>query len=481
MTGRARTTNNSVASLEEQSALLSEVLNRKELETVSKLSDKERKKFLKKKKEEMVKAKSQATPQGPAGTNVTTAITTPVTTAAAAAAGSDTPGVDKTPVTPVVPAVEDDSVESEGEEIGYSWADIQAAQARATAQYMQAPQYGNFVPNFSFGLGALPQWGFDWSHFTDQGRPVHAMSEAGSEIDSSEGIPVLPITPQVPNIKSSGILGEFLQEQWTHVKESDRVTPKLDGDLALIFNKILKDSVFTSEMEKLAKSYPRIENIEHMQVPKLDTEVFDVIDQNIRNRDQSLQGIQKAIMAAVTAMAPTIKLAYERADTDEELNLLGRQLGESVKLLGYASNAISTKRRDLIKPVLSPVYAKALTKSHDTNPEWLFGGDLVTTTKKCEVSQKISEKILKEKKKAPVNQPQSQAKRFKGPRGFPLLRAANPLHMQGVRFPSPQMFQPMMFPQQNMGFPTGFQRHYRPRNQFQSPQQGFPKRQNFPK
>ena len=204
-----------------------------------------------------------------------------------------------------------------------------------------------------------------------------------------------------------------------------------------------------------------------MKVPKLDTEIYEAIDQKVRNFDQSMQNIQRAIMASVSAFAPILRLAYNRQESDEELNSLGRQLGEGVKLLGFACNNLSAKRRELLKPNLDPKYAKTLAKGNDSNPDWLFGGDLINTTKKCEVSQKIGEKVLKEKVEAAQGK-QPQKKKFKG-KGPPMMRGYNPFQMQGFRFPGPQMFQPYAS-QQSMGFLMGFQRPYHPKNM--NPNQG---------
>ena len=260
--------------------------------------------------------------------------------------------------------------------------------------------------------------------------------------------------------------------------DSDKVVPRLDEEVAIVVNKILSESIYVTEMDKLAKSYPRLENVEYMKVPKLDTEIYDAIDQKVRNFDQGLQNIQKAIMAAVSAIAPTLRLVYNRQESDQGLNVLGRQLGESVKLLGFASNNLSAKRQELIKPSLSPTYAKTLAKGHDSSPDWLFGGDLVSTTKKCEVSQKIGEKV--QKRKLDTSEGKSQlSKKFRGKKGPPMMRGSNPYQNQGMRFPGPQMFsQYQIYTQQPMGFPMGFQRPYHPRQFYQNQgnQQGFPKK-----
>ena len=61
----------------------------------------------------------------------------------------------------LIPQTNKQTPESEQEESlpfngGLNWAQAQA-QVRAQAQAL----HENFVPNFAFGMGAPPQWGFD--------------------------------------------------------------------------------------------------------------------------------------------------------------------------------------------------------------------------------------------------------------------------------------------------------------------------------
>ena len=430
MSARARVTNNSVASLDEQTEILGDVLSRAESESISKLSEKERKKILKKKKEQelaklMEKAKSSSA--SAAALSQAGKPSTPVTTSAAASASVSVP----TTMASGLPAgarpqdeVGDSDLEETSFNGGLTWAQMQAAQARAQAQAQAQAQafqmagFGNFVPNFSFGLGAPPQWGYEWSQMNDRAMGLHSLSDCDSE---SEVIVVQPIDESlhdIPKVNASGNLADFFKEQLVQVKESDKVAPRLDDELAVVVNKILSEAIYPTDMDKLSKAYPRIENVEFMKVPKLDSEIYDAIDQKVRNFDQSLQNIQKAIMSAVSAIAPTLRLVYNRQETDQELNGVGRQLGESIKLLGYATNNLSTKRRELIKPSLDPKYAKTMSKVQDSSPDWLFGGDLVTTTRKCEVSQKIGEKVLKRKAEASQGKP-NPSKKFRGRKAIP--------------------------------------------------------------
>ena len=59
--------------------------------------------------------------------------------------------------------------------------------------------------------------------------------------------------------------------------------------------------------------------------------VYQVVDQKTRNTDQAFQGLQKALMAALAAIAPVLDLAGAREDKDQELEDLGKNIVEAMK------------------------------------------------------------------------------------------------------------------------------------------------------
>ena len=76
---------------------------------------------------------------------------------------------------------------------------------------------------------------------------------------SDEPLVIAPV--DATQLKSTGLLAEFCKEQLTTVKESEKVAPKINDDLAVVLNKILSESIYPTEMEKLAKLHPRVENV----------------------------------------------------------------------------------------------------------------------------------------------------------------------------------------------------------------------------
>ena len=134
--------------------------------------------------------------------------------------------------------------------------------------------------------------------------------------------------------------------------------------------------------------------------------------------------------------------------------------------MSFVLNGISARRRELIKPCLAPIYAQVLTKGHETSPDWLYGGNLIETTKKCEVSKRISDKILNKKSQPqkPANQARGGKQAGRG-RGRGQLRAFNP--HQSYRAGQQQYH----VPANQMGFPLEYPRYPRPQYQGYGQQQ----------
>ena len=321
-------------------------------------------------------------------------------------------------------------------------------------------------------------------------RAIHDMSYDDRDSVSQADVELVQepvLAPKPLEIKKKGIYADILKQNIEHVKEADKVAPKMSEEIAFGLNKYMEECVYTSDMEKLSKQYHRVENVKAMKVPRLDTEVYQVVHQDVRNNDQGLQTVQKAIVSSIAALAPLLELGFDRADGDKELDECSRGLWDSLQLMSFALNGISTRRRELIKPSLAPIYARVLTKGHETTPEWLYGGNLIETTRKCEASKKLSDKILK-----PKPQPQNKATNA-GRGGKQVSRGRGQLRgfipYQNRRQQQAQQ----QFPQQSQQFYQGagqsdYQRYQK--QQFQAPYvphqqqnpQGFPKNKaNFPK
>ena len=326
----------------------------------------------------------------------------------------------------------------------------------------QMPQFplglGNFVPNFGLGSGlAAANWQEEVEEVQEPSGRIRQQTHEMSE-DEEESVSDSREASKAQ--KEEGVTAELLKETMAKVKDCNRVTEGIEPQLASLLNRFLKDSKSVTEMEKLGKAYPRIENVEFMKVPRVDEEVSQTLDMRHRNVDQAIQAVQRALMSSIPSLAAVLQLGYSRGAADPEMDELGKNVMDSFRLQSFAHNALSTRRKELIKSELSPVYARELSKRQAASPDWLYGGELMDATKKCEAAKKIGENIGRKRPQMQVRQTQNQ-KRFRAPnyqgnqtQRFPAMRAFNPYQMQHLRFNSPQVNQPQF--QQAFQQPFGY-------------------------
>ena len=195
----------------------------------------------------------------------------------------------------------------------------------------------------------------------------------------------------------TGKLAALLQSQHQKIKEEDRVTPPINDKLAHIVNGFFEETKAAGDLERLAKEYPQVKNMPKQLVPKLDPELFTALDPQVRAVDVALQNIQKGVVAAISAMAPIGSLMLQRGESDKELDDLSGNMLDSMRLLALTSKGMEHRRREALKPSLQHTYAKVLGKPQEGDPQWLYGGNLSEATRKCEVAKRLADKIVKKK------------------------------------------------------------------------------------
>ena len=287
-----------------------------------------------------------------------------------------------------------------------------------------APQQFYFPQQLGFQQPFYPGYGFppqnfgqededSWEVETVASSQAVARQDVHELSDDDESVGAGPERPEIDLSKvKTGKLAALLKAQHDKVKDEDRVGPKVHAVLAATLNDLFEETKAVTEVEKLAKEYPRVENLEKQVVPRLDSEIFMAVDQATRTADVGLQALQKGVIAAISAMAPIGSLMLERGEDDTELDTLSSNMADGMKLVALTAGGLSQRRRDILRPKMDLTYAKALGKVSGGSPKWLFGGNLSEETRKCEAAKRLAEKIVK--RKTPQSQGNGQGKGFQG-------------------------------------------------------------------
>ena len=320
-------------------------------------------------------------------------------------------------------------------------------------------------------------------------QATHQMSdEEDEEITEVQSVkaPKMDFT----NLKS-GRMAEILKQRHEKTHGGEKLGPQINETLAGTINDFYVETKVNIELEKLAKDYPRVENVPRLCVPKLDVELFPAVDQTTRQNDVALQNLQKGLVGAISAMAPVASLMVNRGDADSELEDLCGNMVDAMQMVALVDLGLTNRRRELIKPSMQQTYARALAKGPSGSPEWLYGGNLSQEAKKCEDAKRVAEKVMKRKNTQGPQQNASAAQSKGVGRGqnkkFRFQQPGNkqqhyqPRGYQGYSqvFPAPVP----VYQQQYQQYPQQFQfQDYRQKSQRQNNQQAFaPQQQDFQK
>ena len=400
---RARTTNNSVSSLAEQTEIIRSMSDKASKGTACPSSPKGQDLGKKQKKKAAAGGKKTLDPEPlPQGDNV--AIPRPAGAGGVPGNQGAEPSVNQASGSDVTPRVQN--------------------MASFPPQHLMAP-YGQHMPVYfphSMGFqGFYPpgmgvqleqqeedSWEDSESVCTvSSGAPMDGMGPRQGDHEMSDDEDEGPLMMPAPQKRveasldfsglKEGKLAQLLQSRHQKVKEDEKLTPPINETLAAIVNAFFEETKVAGELEKLTKEYPQVKNMDKQLVPKLDAELFTAIDPQVRAVDVALQGIQKGVVAAVSAMAPIGSLMLERGNTDKELDELSGNMLDAMHILALTSKGLEHRRRETLKPNMQQTYAKALGKAHEGDPQWLYGGNLSEATRKCEVAKKLADKIVKRK------------------------------------------------------------------------------------
>lgn len=170
----------------------------------------------------------------------------------------------------------------------------------------------------------------------------------------------------------------------------------------------------TQELDQSVKEFPVLKNVPLAITPELEKEIHESPkvskDSSTKTTEQALKTIQKGIASSVNALGPLAEVIMRQSRDNEELNAVSPVLLDVIKLLAYAFNGISKKRRDLLRPHIDVKYQKLGKKDEGFDPKFLFGGNLSQRVNEVKASNSLMKEVMK-----PENKPQGQGQ----PRRFP--------------------------------------------------------------
>lgn len=253
----------------------------------------------------------------------------------------------------------------------------------AIAQQTPAPRYNDLYgasDETSRGVFA-PERG-EYSE-KDNVVPERGDSFCNGDLDSLLDIP-------------EGENDNLLSEMATLVEGDDKVGPAINDKLAGTINALARGKIAPERLEDALKKYDKPENCPNLSITKVNPEIWAFLKTATRTRDVKWQKAQNYVMHALTAITIAADKLLNARNAKEQANLdtaeLIRMLVDAVAMLGAGNAQLNYRRRDLIRPDLSPKYAP-LCASQTQFTSWLFGDDLVQACKAIQETNKLGSKV----------------------------------------------------------------------------------------
>ena len=160
--------------------------------------------------------------------------------------------------------------------------------------------------------------------------------------------------------------------------DDEEMGPKIEEELAMMANSALRAKPQPDKLKKLAEKYKRPENLENLQVPKVDEILWRQLRKDTKAVDYLLQKVQSSTALALIPIIKAVGILHT-ANKNKEIKELKELIIDSFKILSLNMTNNHEIRRETIKRELDPKYKGIGNKEPSTTK--LFGDQLQETIK----------------------------------------------------------------------------------------------------
>ena len=143
----------------------------------------------------------------------------------------------------------------------------------------------------------------------------------------------------------------LLEEIYSYFEDDQETGPAVKTDLAELTNKSLRAKPKEEKHKALMQKHKRPENIDYLQVPMCNEQIWNQLKRETKLTDHLLQKAQKTYSQV---LVPVIK-AMEILKTESN-NDLKEMVGDAFKLLSNAMSTTNKSRIERIKKDIAPMY-----------------------------------------------------------------------------------------------------------------------------
>lgn len=184
-------------------------------------------------------------------------------------------------------------------------------------------------------------------------------------------------------------LGDFFQAE-------AKTGPPLSATFAGLLNENLGRKPLDDSITKACDNYPIPDNVPRLAVPKLNTEVWNLLQKGARTTEVHLQKAQTTLNKGITGLARLLDV-IGKPDGRKPLADFLDPLQDAFKLLIASSSYVSHSRKENVRtdirhPNLKTQFAKLCSWATPIGETELFGPDILKQFDEVEKSTKLSDK-----------------------------------------------------------------------------------------
>ena len=290
----------------------------------------------------------------------------------------------------------------------------------------------NYAPSFLFG-GADSH--YEAQSIAESARSAFSDEEGGEDVTATPKAPKKPIKPkrkgptQDPTPKKKdkkdkkeddeeevqdpmanmapGAFADRARELVADADDDGLAPPVTDG-MAEYIRKMFKKTKDLSVGKDLAGTYLPPSNLQDVLVPKMESAYYksNKVSVNVKKADVELQLTQQFILASITAFLPVCELIAERGARDKELNNVGLDAAEGLRLAFFANTSLVRRRRRALENNIDSNIVTSVVNA-DVGGDYLLGDDLQETVDEAKKQKKLYKDLMPEERNV---QPRGRAR-----------------------------------------------------------------------
>lgn len=288
------------------------------------------------------------------------------------------------------------------------------------------------VPSTSIPLGSQQGLGASMPELTskvlnqrdlDLGlpRPIHDISaDESSNMDTSEMDGTPPFIPQAPAQQAAvnvppqqgsqqGVLFKACEaEKEVAAEDEDPVGPVVSDQMCMMVKNFLGRSRKSAKIDDLLLEFLRPKNMSYLKSPKIEDEIYQDLGGAAKHFDKNCRNLQGYLHSAITALVNSLQPMITIERVHPIISEAGLKVKKAIQLLSFATKELNDRRKDALKSAVNPEYVPLLKHAKPPSDDWLLGGELNESIKKCDDSKKLSDKIMKNRKNQQNTDTQSQ-------------------------------------------------------------------------